>query len=542
MGYLIAGVFLLFLAYVAIWLVVAGFMWFGMPILVVALPASALAGIVLAVVVVIRVFVGDRGVRPRTITPNDVQVGTAGLPKLHGNQAFGRDPAWPSYLVAQWRVDLAAAWRAVLDVLARGFRRIGRFTGEPDMRAGRVICGIFGFGAWLTISVGAVGAAGVLLALCTTVRTVAWLGWLAVVGALRGGDFLVRRMRSAQASCQHCYHVSSVPAFPCDRCQRLHHDIRPGRLGGLWRRCACGRRLPTTVLRASAHRLEARCQRCDKPLRVGAAVLTDIRLPIFGPVFAGKTRLLYAGLLALRDGSAAQGTRMDFVDDESRQATANGSQIISSGADTTKTPAGVLPRALTVRFTMARRKALLHLFDAAGEFYADREDNSDLEFLDHAQGLVFVVDPFSVPWVRDQLGDTHGAELAKASPAAEEPETVYQVTTRRLRDFGVDTRRRGLAMTVVKADLLAGLPPAEDLHPDQVRAWLIRAGLDNLVLSAERDFGEVRYFLVASVPAGQAGTGRSPAAPFNWLVSRAGLNLLPPDMGRSQPVETEGAS
>ncbi len=268
-------------------------------------------------------------------------------------------------------------------------------------------------------------------------------------------------------------------------------------------------------------------------------MLTDIRLPVFGPVYAGKTRLVYAGLLALRDAAAAQGAQMDFVDEDSKQAMADGGQLIVNGANTTKTPAGVLPGALTVRFTLRRRKALLHLFDAAGELYADRDDNSDLEFLDHAQGLIFVVDPLSVPWVRDQLGDTPAARLA--ATAAEEPESVYQVTTRRLRDFGVDTRRRALAMTVVKADLLDGLPPAEDLRPDQVRAWLVRAGLDNLVLSAERDFGEVRYFLVASVAANKAGPGRSPAAPFNWLAARAGLSLLPPTPNAPRPVETEGA-
>jgi hypothetical protein len=540
-GYLILGVLVLFLAYLALWLVVAGFMLVGLPVVLAVLPAAAVGGVVLAVVVALRTLAGAHRVRPRTVTPNDVVAGTAGLPKLRGNQPFGRDPAWPSYLVAQWRVDLSTARRAVTDLLANGFRRIARYTADPTVRVVRVICGIVAFGCWLDVSAGALLAIWALLLLCGVIRTVVWLGWLVVLGTLRGGDFLVRRIRRAQASCQYCYHVSSVPAFPCDRCGRVHHDIRPGRLGGAWRRCACGRRLPTTVLRASAHGLPATCQRCDKPLRTGSAVLTDIRVPVFGPVFAGKTRLVYAGLLALRDASAALGVRMDFVDDESRQAVDSGSQIITSGADTVKTPAGVLPSALTLRFTVGRRRALLHLFDAAGEFYADREDNGDLEFLDHAKGLVFVVDPFSVPWVRDQLGDTHGAELAKASQAAENPETVYQVTTRRLRDFGVDTRRRALAMTVVKADLLAGLPPAESLHPDQVRAWLVQAGLDNLVLSAERDFGQVRYFLVASVPANLAGADRSPAAPFNWLIARAGLNLLPAAGGQPQPLSTEGA-
>lgn len=573
MGYLILLAMRLFFVYVVVWLVTAAFMWFGVPVLLVVLPASTLGGAVLAFVVIVLTLAGVGSFRPKTITPDDVLAGTARLPKLRGNNPFGRDPAWPSYLVAQWRVDLSTAWQRIVGILRTVARRINAFgdgrtpfalrlfgvffvvlfwlavSGRQVLTAAvlLLLCwgvwrriNAFGYRTapfalrlsgvlfvvlfWLALSLGAVTAAAVLLLLCWVSRTVSWLGWLAVVGLMRGGDFLIRRARRARGSCPHCYHVSSLPTFRCDGCQRAHHDIRPGRLGGLWRRCACGTRLPTTVLRA-ASRLPARCPRCDRQLRTGAAVLTDIRLPVFGPVFAGKTRLVYAGLLALRDAGAAKGAQLDFVDSESRTAFQDGAEIIANGGNTVKTPAGMLPRAITVRVTVARRKALLHLFDAAGEFYVDREDNSDLEFLDHAQGLVFVVDPFSVPWVRDQIGDANAASVVRVSPAAEDPDTSYQVTARRLRDYGVDTRRRGLAITVVKADLLAGLPPAEGLRPDQVREWLIQAGMDNLVLSAERDFGEVRYFLVASVSATQAGTDRSPANPFNWLIARAGVTL-----------------
>jgi double-GTPase-like protein len=520
-----------------LWLLVAAFMVIGLPVLVVVVPVTVLAGVVLAVVVVVRTLSGLAATGPMTITPGDVQARRAGLAKRRATQPFDPDPAWPHYLVAQWRVDLGTAWRAVTGILRAGFQRLSMFTMYPSAQWLRRICGAFAFLFWFTLCCGAVAGASVLLGLCWAVRTVAWLGWLAVAGVLRGGDFLVRRVRGAQPSCQHCYYVGRIPAFSCDRCGRLHHDLRPGRLGAVWRRCACGRRLHTTVLGASAQRLVARCQRCEQPLRPGSAVLTDIRLPLFGPVFAGKTRLMYAGLTALRDAAAANGAEMGFVDDESEQAFTNGAEVIGSGADTVKTPAGELPPALTVRFTMARRKALLHLFDAAGEFFADRDENTELEFLDHAQGLVFVVDPFSLPSVRDQLGDT-----APTAPAAQDTESVYQVTVRRLRDYGVDTRRRGLAMTVVKADLLAGLPVAQDLLAGQVKEWLIEAGMDNLVQAAERDFGDVRYFLVASLPVRQAGPGRSPADPFGWLISRAGLALVPRADAPPQPATTEESS
>jgi hypothetical protein len=539
MGYLILGVLALFAVYLVAWLAVAGFMWFGVPVLLVLGPATVLAGVVVAFVVAVLTLAGAPSARPATIGPDAVSAGTAGLPRPRGDDPFGRDHAWPQYLVAQWRVDLATMWRTLVRVLGTVRRRIDviRRSAAPAWLRGLGILVAAAF--WLLLSLGAVSGMATILLLCWLVRSVCWAGWVVVTATLRGGDDLVRRLRRASGSCPDCYYVSPVPGFPCAHCQRLHRDIRPGRLGGVWRRCGCGRLLPTTVLRA-ARRLPATCPRCGHGLRHGAAVLTDLRLPVFGPVFAGKTRLVHAGLLALHDRVAGSGGTLDFVDEDSRTAFDTGARIITSGGDTVKTPAGQLPRAITARLTTGRRRALLHLFDAAGEFYADREDNSDLEFLDHAQGLVFVVDPFSVGWVRDQLGAATVARLAKAQRATEDPEHVYQVTARRLRDFGVDTRRRSLAMTVVKADLLAGLPPAADLHPGQVRDWLVNARLDNLVLSAERDFGAVRYFLVASVPAAQAGIGRSPAEPFTWLMSTAGLAPWPADADPHHQSQPEG--
>ncbi len=229
------------LGYVVVWLLTAGLMLGGLPILIALALGCVLTGVVLTVVSTIRVLAGVRRVRPRTITPDDVLAGTAKLPKQRADQRLGRDPAWPHYLIAQWRVDLGAAWAAPLDLLRSGFQRIGLFTGDPTHPVLRAICGALAILFWLLVSGGAVLTAAVVQVLCFAVRTVAWLGWLAAVGVLRGGDFLVRRVRGATASCQHCYLVCAVPVFSCDRCGRLHRDLRPGRLGALWRRCACGR-------------------------------------------------------------------------------------------------------------------------------------------------------------------------------------------------------------------------------------------------------------------------------------------------------------
>ncbi|MFB9928079.1 hypothetical protein ACFORO_36210 [Amycolatopsis halotolerans] len=547
MPLVIGLVFGLCALYFAVWAAAAALMWLILPALCILVPWAVVAGALMAAAIALLTLTGHRE-PPETITPDLVKAGRDGkLPKPRAAEPFGRDWAWPSYFSAQAKVDLAQVWRTNLRVLAQGWRWIRRITarGWPA----RIAVLLFGAPVWLAASTGALAATAAIVGTGGLVLFALWVCWSIPVVVLRTGDQLLRKVRNADAGCQACYHVNTLPAFACPVCERLHWDVRPGRLGGLWRRCGCGTRLPTAVVRAASQGTP-RCRRCREPLRDGAAVVSDIRLPVFGPVSAGKTRLVYTGLLALRDGVAADGGALEFADPESRQTFDHAVALIGAGGDTTKTPTGELPHAITANLVNGRRRALLHLFDAAGEYYADREDNTALEFLDHAQGLVLVIDPFSVPRVRDQLSGGESEKLiAMASPAAEEPERVYRVTSQRLRDYGVATGKQRLAVVVVKTDLLAGSAPARDLAPGRVREWLVEAGLDNLVLSAERDFGEVRYFAVASLSGIQAGDPRSPAGPFGWLVSGAGFRLwsgsasagLPSHEGRTsqEPVEKE---
>ncbi|OXM47042.1 TRAFAC clade GTPase domain-containing protein [Amycolatopsis alba] len=535
MQYLIGFALAMVALYFVIWLVVAGLMWFLLPGLIFAAPMTMGAGVLMAAGSAILTLVGRTG-GPRLITPDDVVADKNALPKRRGDTTFDRDWAWPTYFAAQARADLFRVWRADLELLGRGWSWI-RGT-AADSWPGRIGAVLLFVPLWSGVSLGALAATTAILLVAAFALFAGWVVWALPTGLLRVTDQLIRRQKKASGSCQTCYHVTSLPVFDCPGCGKVHRDIRPGRLGGLWRRCGCGRVLPTSVLRM-AGKTRPRCPRCGETLRSGATLVTDVRLPVFGPVSAGKTRLVYTGLLGIRDGVAANGGVLDFVDEDSEQTFDAAVSLISSGGDTVKTPFGELPRAVTARYTAGKRRALLHLFDAAGEFYADRDDNTALEFLDHAQGLVFVIDPFSIPWVRDQLGATSEV-VSRAAPASEAPERVYHVTAKRLQDFRVATTKRRLAVAVVKADLLAGLPPAADLGPGNVREWLERAGLDNLVLSAEREFGEVEYFLVSSLAGVPVSDPRSPARPLAWVVAGSGLQLWP-DTGpaRAEPAEKE---
>ena len=390
------------------------------------------------------------------------------------------------------------------------------------------------------MTVAVTGSAAVVGAVLLVALAVLLTGWLAVACLLRGLDFGVRRLRRAKATCPHpgCNERTMLPTFRCSKCGKLHRDLRPGRQGALSHTCGCGEPLPTTVIRA-ARKLVAVCPRCELPLHTGSAVLTDVVVPVFGPPSAGKTRFVYAGMVALAAHvSALKGTmRPVGVDNETLFDDA--SKIIASGQDTAKTQVGA-PAAITVRVSSGRRKGLVHVFDAAGEVFLDRTGAAALAYLADTQGLVFVLDPFSIRAVRDELRSDQPT-LDRAHAAAADPEQSYQITVQWLRERRVPVNRQPLAVVLVKADVLANVPSADRLvrgcSNEDIERWLQDRQLDNLIDAARRDFADVRYFLVSSWDVGAGPGGRAgPTVPGPAAAVAAGEGG-PGD----QPRKGEGA-
>lgn len=482
---------------------------------------GALLGVLLAVAVLVGTLLrlGSLGATP--VTPVDVG---KRLPKPSGE--FERDSAWPNYLFAQSRDDLGRAIDLTSTAVSRMWRSMSRpVRDEPAWLFGwpLLLLPLVG-GSMLTFGVFA--AILVVYPLMVVVLGTAWLGWFVVVGVLRGADAGIRTVRGVRGTCDDCGYRDHLPAFRC-RCGQVHRDIRAGRLGAFTRRCECGTHLPTTVTGAAASHV-AQCQDCDEPLRAGTGAHTDVVVPVFGPASAGKTRLVYAGMVALAAHLRAVGgtLRPSGVSDETVYTMAEA--IIGSAGPTAKTAASAPRVGIVVRLGHARRRALLHLFDAAGEVLGDREQVRELRYLDDPEGYLFVLDPLSIPSVVDESVGRHVADVA-----TEHPQAAYTVMAKALVDQGVKLDRKPLAVAVVKSDVLLGLPVATPLDTQsesaEIELWLRERGLGNLVTGASRDFAAVRYFLVSSLKSGAQPDGTagptSAAQPLLWLLSRSRMPI-----------------
>jgi len=482
---------------------------------------AAALGVLIGLVLSLLSLLAGLALRPDLIIPSAY---LAERIKAHpvATGQFQPDLAWPCYPLRQVRADLARSWA---EQGAR-YRKLWNWPFGPGA------CIVF-----FPISLAAVlclAVAGLSALVFTGLFSLVMWGCAAVAAAASGGTaLLLRGVESAwharvraEASCPRCYHVTPRPAYRCPRCSRLHRDVRPGRLGLFVRRCACGKLLPTMVLRA-AWRMQAVCQKCEEPLRPGSAALRDVRIPIFGDTSAGKTRFMYAGLDSLIDTTTQADIPLGFPDEESQNQATVALDLIRSRRNTVKT-SQVLPTALTCRIGAGWSGTLVHLFDTAGEYYRDGQLHDSLGFLDHGHGLVYVLDPFSIGVVRNRMA---GQNVSLAHAATGDPETAYGEVVTRLRDSGVEAAGQRLAVVVSKADLLSqgGLELPDD--SDAIADWLMEVGMHNLVLSARREFAEARFFAVASLAASQTGRSHDPGVPLRWLLVSRGVRL---------PVERDG--
>jgi Double-GTPase 2 len=330
----------------------------------------------------------------------------------------------------------------------------------------------------------------------------------ATIGVLRGIDTLVLRLKGIGGMiCPWCYRRSSYPSYECPNCRRLHSDVRPGRYGVMRRRCQCRETLPTLLILGS-YRLPAMCTNrptCGRQMSDETGRFAEFVLPFFGGQSAGKTRLMAAMIMGLHEAGRDQGASVRLADDETRHSYEVLREVLSIRGNTLGTH-GQLPRAHSVLVTMSRFKRLLHIFDAAGERFADVERTDELRYLRAARTYLFVLDPMSVPEFWSQLTPRERDGLDRALASEMSPETVFNQSVQTMLGMRAKIARSRLAVAVSKTDVIehTGLLHGRRDDSAWVERWLIESlGQGNLVRAMRNEFLDVRFFFTAAVMDGE---------------------------------------
>jgi hypothetical protein len=493
--------------------------------------AAAVVSLVLGATAFVRSAVGclaasapalHRGLAPAKVTGSDHQA----------------DSALPAYLAGPAVRDLRklaivsalAVYRRVLRPPERGVERsllvrvwLDR-PADPVWRvpaAGAVLGVIAGF---LTVTVLGVISLVVHLVLVVvlagSVRAVAAISWLLETGVLAVGGITVE--------CGSCHQRMARPVFACP-CGRRHRNLMPGTHGTFHHTCQCGRRLPTLLILGKRN-LDARCGHCDSRLPGPVQSVPTFHLPVVGGAAAGKSVFMHAALSRLYQ----ERDRSQFLpaDLSTAQRLERGRQALLDGTLPPRTSA-LQPVAYSIHLG---GKRMLHMYDAAGEILERAQDLAVATFLRLSDGIVFVIDPFSLPAVRARADPS---TLRAVHASGTDPKAVLDGLVQTLQEHG--TRRPPVAVTITKADVLPAVPglrhPYASSPTDHaarsatVRQWLVDQNHADVTNSLDHHFPKVRYFTTTyhdatgitpqQTPAGSAITNDDPAAPILWLINEA---------------------
>jgi hypothetical protein len=276
-----------------------------------------------------------------------------------------------------------------------------------------------------------------------------------------------------------------------------------------------------TLLLFGSAQMDAYCPHCGKSLAHRPGKTAEIVLPFLGAIGAGKTRLLFSVVtqLLLWSEEAAPGRERftaELADSATTGKLEDASRWLSPDSAIGKTPAE-LPRAYVIKMTAGHDRRLLHMFDAAGEFFHTPGRTQELRYLNKAETFILVIDPLSVEVFWDRLLPEQQAELKAMRSAAPSPELAYQQAHQEIEAMGVRLKKARLAVVFSRADLI-GTPG------DDVAAWATdELGLGNLVRSVRLNFREACFFHTAAVMADGVMDSSIPAL-LRWVLARNGIN------------------
>jgi len=328
-----------------------------------------------------------------------------------------------------------------------------------------------------------------------------------------------------------CWRPNQVPIYVCPSCGAEHRRLWPNSLGVLRHVCACGASLPA-VATLGKRRLAALCPVCRRPVR--ETETRPVHLAFAGGPSSGKSNLMFMALAQMIDGYSDRSIRkIELIDETLTPAIQAEIQRLKRGDPVSKT-ADNLPKAIHLKIDRKMAvDASLYVYDVAGEAFLTGEETVRQSYYGHVDGVLFIVDPLSIPDVRSRYEEEQSDQSVPAGSSELEPQEAYGRLKRALyahasRDGErIDSAR--LAVTISKADLL-GLhqtlvddPPATPIAArgadagasasaapvktasEKCRQWLEDHGQGNLLRLMEADFSAVSYFAVSAL-------GRTPQA------------------------------
>lgn len=322
-------------------------------------------------------------------------------------------PAKKSYFFGKGYSDVAntikGAWR-------RNFDSLGKFKNNIENAK---YSGGGGFAFQLILNVLAMIAVVIFGSIITAVVSVINIVIVFIVMAVIYVGFsliwLIDRIylwrKKIFTACHECKEKTLIPTYICPRCGAKHTKLTPGKYGILHRTCVgevpgsyCGEVLPTTFFNGRRN-LEAICPHCSTPLSDRESV--PICIPIVGGRSVGKTAFITAFSKEFIDEVAPSKSwetefynkaKADIYKEIEQDYLTGSTRMTDRPQDINK--ASSVSFSFFVKGTPFSPERLVHVYDIAGEVFTDNSENEIQKQYEYCQGIVLMIDPFSIPAVR----------------------------------------------------------------------------------------------------------------------------------------------
>lgn len=372
-----------------------------------------------------------------------------------------------------------------------------------------------------------------------------YLGFTLVYLAERG--YLAWKQYSTV--CPECHTRNPLPEYFCRKCGAVHRRLIPSQYGILQRTCTCGEKLPSTFFLKRGE-LQARCPNaeCGHLLKVGHIESRKAFIPIFGGPSVGKSAYLFATVQQLAVEAPRLGFSPFFVDSHSEGEFDRARQQLAQGRPPAKTLAA-LPRAFNLELRRESQDSrVLYLYDPAGEAFNETEGMILHRYQSYLSGLIFLLDPFTIPAVQAEYEDRLPSVRDALKPSLLPVEDAFArilISLEEHFELGKTARLKvPIALVINKVDAfdledrvgeravqkrITALAAPTDLAAARdalLREQLIRWDLGDLVQQLETRCTKVRYFTCSSLGrmpdgTGRAFEGRGVLEPLLWILGSA---------------------
>lgn len=289
-----------------------------------------------------------------------------------------------------------------------------------------------------------------------------------------------------------------LPIHVCPKCGRYHERLWPNKYGLFYHPCTCGHGLPTLDVlgRSKLVRLCAVCK----------TKLPDRKLPeelvaLVGGPSVGKTTFLLMSTCSLLDGVSEKLIRAEIAVPRQREELTHGIADLEVGIPPAKTDAALI-HAYQFWLRRASREASLYYYDAPGEEFSSIERYGRHENVKHLDGLILLVDPFSLEGLSHEA-IREGQELGASTTPVDDVVAAMTGTLHRMQgDRGKSSIP--LAVVITKADAR----PVQEILGDitrqlptstQCQQALIQWGAGNSLRVLQQNFKTIRYFACSAL-------------------------------------------